>query len=118
MLTPFGKAIRKMRIDEGMSLKSMADSLGVSSSYLSAVETGKRAVTKPLLDGISNGMNISETQKAELIRAAKISQQSVELNLAGRGEKAREVAIAFARSFEELSDSDIQKLKQLLNNDK
>jgi transcriptional regulator with XRE-family HTH domain len=47
MLTPFGKKVRKLRIDVGVTLKSMADAMGVTSSYLSAIETGKRAVTDP-----------------------------------------------------------------------
>ncbi|WP_309460957.1 helix-turn-helix transcriptional regulator [Escherichia coli] len=41
MVTSFGKTLRKMRIDRGMVLKNMADLLGVSSAYLSAIELGK-----------------------------------------------------------------------------
>jgi transcriptional regulator with XRE-family HTH domain len=44
MLTEFGQYLRKIRIDCGDLLKDMADKLGVTSSYLSAVETGKRNV--------------------------------------------------------------------------
>ncbi|KHF28295.1 Helix-turn-helix domain protein [Anoxybacillus sp. BCO1] len=44
MLTEFGRFCRKLRIDNGELLKHMADKLGVTSSYLSAVENGKRNV--------------------------------------------------------------------------
>jgi transcriptional regulator with XRE-family HTH domain len=116
MLTPFGKKVRKLRIDVGVTLKSMADSMAVTSSYLSAIETGKRAVTKPILDSIvsffsNEGVEVQE----ELIKAARDSQQSVEINLSGKNTQAREAALAFARNFDELSATDFARLTQLLN---
>lgn len=115
MLTPFGKTVRKMRIDLGLTLKSMAESMGVTSSYLSAIETGKRAVTKPVLDSIISYFNADEKQKEKLINSARDSQQSVEISLSGKNGYAREVAIAFARSFEDLNEDDFQHLRQILN---
>ena len=38
MLTSLGKFLRKLRIDRGEILKDMADKLGVTVSFLSAVE--------------------------------------------------------------------------------
>ena len=45
MLTPFGKEARKWRIDNDVAMKTMASDLGVSVSYLSAVEHGKKPIT-------------------------------------------------------------------------
>ena len=115
MLTPFGKTVRKMRIDLGLTLKSMAEAMGMTSSYLSAIETGKRAVTKPVLDSIIGYLNADEKQKEKLISAARDSQQSVEISLSGKNDHAREVAIAFARSFDELNEEDFRNLRQILN---
>lgn len=42
MLTGIGKFLRKLRIDNEEILKDMADALGVSSAFLSAVENGKK----------------------------------------------------------------------------
>ena len=44
MLTPFGQIVRKKRIDKFLTLKEMADALGVSSAFLSAVEMGRKAI--------------------------------------------------------------------------
>ena len=44
MITEFGKALRKLRIDRGETLKIMADNLEMTSSYLSAIECGKRNI--------------------------------------------------------------------------
>lgn len=42
MLTGIGKFLRKLRIDNEEILKDMADALGVSSAFLSAVENGRK----------------------------------------------------------------------------
>ena len=49
MITPFGKYLRKLRIDHDEKLKDMAAKLGVTGSYLSAVEIGKRDSTLKLV---------------------------------------------------------------------
>ena len=42
MLTSLGRFLRKLRIDRGEILKNMAEKLEVTSSFLSAVENGKK----------------------------------------------------------------------------
>ncbi|EFV0031205.1 hypothetical protein H3I33_005062 [Salmonella enterica] len=60
-------------------------------------------------------LNADEKQKEKLISAARDSQQSVEISLSGKNGHAREVAIAFARSFDELNEEDFRNLRQILN---
>ena len=43
-INDFGIFCRKLRLDNNQILKEMADALGVSSSYLSAVENNKRKI--------------------------------------------------------------------------
>ena len=45
-ISEFAIFCRKLRLDNNQILKDMADVLGVSSSYLSAVENGKRKNTR------------------------------------------------------------------------
>ena len=42
MITCVGRFLRKLRIDRGEILKTMAETLGVSSAFLSALENGKK----------------------------------------------------------------------------
>ena len=42
MITKLGDYLRKLRIRNQQILKNMADELGVSSAFLSAVENGKK----------------------------------------------------------------------------
>lgn len=44
MLTRFGKKLRTLPLEKDQRLKDMADELGVTAAYLSAVENGKRSV--------------------------------------------------------------------------
>ena len=45
-VTEFGKFSRKLRIENDELLRDMANKLGVTASYLSAVEIGKRNIPK------------------------------------------------------------------------
>ena len=42
MITSLGTFLRRLRLAKGEILKDMAESLGVSSAFLSAVENGKK----------------------------------------------------------------------------
>ena len=41
-MTPFGAKLRTMRKERGVLLKDMAEEIGVSPTYLSALEHGRR----------------------------------------------------------------------------
>nr|WP_272213378.1 helix-turn-helix transcriptional regulator [Marinicella sp. W31]MDC2879331.1 helix-turn-helix transcriptional regulator [Marinicella sp. W31] len=47
-MTPFGEAVRELRARRGVSQKQMAEAIGVSAAYLSALEHGRRG--KPSFD--------------------------------------------------------------------
>lgn len=66
MLTEFGKILRKIRIDNQELLKDMAKKLGVSSAYLSAVETGKRKVPSDWVPKVAALYTLDRESKDEL----------------------------------------------------
>lgn len=51
-LTQFGKEIRLLRISNDLTLKEMANYLGVSSAYVSSMETGSRKITDKFLESV------------------------------------------------------------------
>ena len=77
MLSEFGIAIRKIRLDRQMLLKTMADDLGVTPAALSAVETGRRKVPKKWLDTIIELYDLSEEERDELIQASERSLKEI-----------------------------------------
>ena len=115
MLTSFGKLCRKLRIDNGELLKDMADKLGVTSAYLSAVETGKRNVPKDWPERITKMYSLDEIKSKELKEAAAKSQINLKLELENLDESDKDLMLAFARQFNQLTDTDKNKIKQILS---
>ncbi len=50
--------IRKIRLAQGMTLETLADGAGLSVSYLSEIETGKKVVNTHRLESIANVLNV------------------------------------------------------------
>ena len=71
-MTPFGERLRKLRLEKNVTLKAMAQALGVSSAYLSALEHGKRG--RPswhLVQGVTAYFNIIWDDAEDLAKLAK-----------------------------------------------
>ncbi|MGG2141275.1 helix-turn-helix domain-containing protein [Symbiopectobacterium sp. RP] len=114
MVTGFGKYLRKLRIDRGMVLKNMADMLGVSSAYLSAIELGKRAIPDSLIDAVASACRLSDEEVLELKKQADISQPSLKVDMSDAEDKNKELMLVFARKFKDLSPEQLDKLNKML----
>lgn len=114
MVTSFGKTLRKMRIDRGMVLKNMADLLGVSSAYLSAIELGKRAIPDSLVNTIATTFELSGQDIINLKKQAEISQPSIKVDMSDANEQNKELMLVFARKFKDLSPEQLDKLDKML----
>jgi transcriptional regulator with XRE-family HTH domain len=115
MLTEFGKHLRKIRIDCGDLLKNMADKLGVTSSYLSVVEMGKRNVPDVWVEKISQFYRLDEFEQEALQNAAANSVRVVTLDLCNMVPKKRETALLFVRKLDTVDDSVIETIRKLLS---
>ena len=110
MLTEFGKALRKIRIDRQQLLKEMANNLEVSSAYLSAVETGKRRIPKDWVSKISTIYSLSPEARDDLQNSADNSVSDVTISLVNASEEKRNAVLSFARALDGLSDEDLKKI--------
>jgi transcriptional regulator with XRE-family HTH domain len=115
MLTEFGKEIRKLRIDLGITLFEMAKATGVSSAFLSAMENGKKPVPDEYVDALAEHYEHVRNAKESFLRLADKTKKEVRINLAESNNSANELATAFARNFSELSDEQVAKIKSILN---
>jgi len=111
-LTPFGKAVRKIRIDRSETLGEMAATLGISAAFLSSVETGKRNLSDDLLDAIIAHLDLKGADARELQRLGLESRSAVRLKPT---DKNRELANAFARKFDDLDKTQIEEIMRVLN---
>lgn len=114
MLTPFGKALRNLRMDKGMLLKDMAESLDVTPSYLSSIENGKRNIPEDWPRKIGSLYGLSPDEIEGLKAAATASATQIKLDLSEADDNSRELAVAFARKFCDLSPEDQHEILKLL----
>lgn len=110
MLTEFGKYLRRIRMDRQQLLKDMADSLGVSSAYLSAVENGKRRIPKDWVKKIVSDYSLSEGECADLQSAADDSALDVTISLENASAQKRDAVLSFARALDGLDDEDLKRI--------
>lgn len=62
MRTILGDKLRGIRIKNNQILKDMADTLGVSSAFLSAVENGKKNMPTNWIDILQNAYALSDSE--------------------------------------------------------
>lgn len=114
MLTSVGRFLRKLRIDNGEILKDMAEALGVSSSFLSAVENGKKKMPEGWLEKLKSIYSFTAEQSEELRTAVINTNDVVELNLQNATPGNRALAISFAREFDSLDAETSKKIFEIL----
>lgn len=115
MVTTFGKLLRKIRIDHGEVLKDMADRLGVSPSFLSSVEVGRKSAPAGWSDVIADSYHLSAEQRQELKAAEKEAVVSVRIDFKNSEQPQRTAAFVFAREFASMSDETAKQVIRLLN---
>jgi transcriptional regulator with XRE-family HTH domain len=68
--TEFGRAFAAALERHGRSQTSVAESLGTSRAYVSALRTGSKNATASTVDRVADALNLAETERVELHRAA------------------------------------------------
>lgn len=113
-LTPFGKLVRKHRIDHGMLLGTMAGGVGISSSHLSNLETGRKGMPSiDLVNKIADLLELNPRERAELHSAAQQSSNIVRLEVE-KTARGSDVVAKFARRFDHLTDEQIARMRAIL----
>lgn len=112
--TAFGRYLRKLRIDHGLIMKDLAEVLKVSSAYISALELGKKSIAEKNISAIIEYFSLNADEAKELRHAASISQPNIKLDLSGSTNEQRELAVSFARRYQEISPDEQKRLLELL----
>ena len=114
MLTSLGKFLRKLRIDQGEILKDMADKLGVTVSFLSAVENGKKKMPSNWNGKICLLYQLDAQQKKDFTTAIAETENAIEMNLVDANMGRRELAVSFARKFSDIDDDQVEAIRKIL----
>lgn len=110
----FGDLVRTQRTRMRRSLREVARGLGLTPSYISDIERGHRAAPAPPI--VRRWAALIGADADALVEAALTDRKSVVLALdeEDRAGARNRAAVALARSWEELSDQDLQKIVALV----
>lgn len=115
-MTPFGRRVRELRDRRGLTLAQMAEGLGVTPAYLSALEHGKRGrPTFTLIQGAIHVLGVIWDEADELVRLADLSHPRVTVDTAGLDPEATLFANRLAREVAELDGEDLRRLAAVLD---
>jgi transcriptional regulator with XRE-family HTH domain len=65
----FGKAVRKLRLERGITQQQLADACGLDLSYIGQIERGQRNPTLGVIHGIAK---VLDTKISELLKKANL----------------------------------------------
>jgi transcriptional regulator with XRE-family HTH domain len=115
-MTPFGEKMRELRAAKGVSQKDMAEALGVSAAYLSALEHGKRGVPNwALVQKIVGYFNVIWDEAEELQHLAASSHPRVVVDTSGLSPKATSLANRLASEIGKYDDETLDAVSALLD---
>lgn len=112
--TKFGEFVRILRIKHHEVMGDMADMLGTSLPFLSAVENGKKNVPAEWIKKIVSYYDLNENEENELLQAIDESKTQMKLSLINSSECKRGAALQFARSFDNMDDEIAKKIIDIL----
>lgn len=92
-MNELSKYLRKKRIDKGVTQGEMAKALGISDSYLSAVESGKKPLNCKLEAGLIEYLGLQDFHALAEFKNAVLKMElwkdSIPISMAGRTPQAR-----------------------------
>lgn len=106
MLNALGKELRKIRVDKDHNINDMAKKLGISISYLSAIESGKRKIPAGMVETVIKKYHLTKAEADRLKAAETESSTAIEINLANMTLEQKKLAFALSRKLDEISDED------------
>ena len=115
-MTPFGVKLRQLRAERGIALKDMAEALGVSAAYLSALEHGHRGrPNHAFVHRICAYFNIIWDEAEELQSLARLSHPRITVDTSGLSPEATELANRLAERIEKLDAETVRRMLELLD---
>ncbi|MFR3218519.1 MAG: helix-turn-helix transcriptional regulator [Ruthenibacterium lactatiformans] len=114
MVTPLGRELRIVRLNRGELLKNMADRLGITPAYLSAIENGKKLPTREFMQKLFSSYEFSDEEQQILNDAKARTLKEISINFGEADDAAADLGLLFAREFNNLSKTQIQGISEIL----
>ena len=115
-MTPFGTKIRDWRRHKNLTLQQQAKVLGVTTAYLSALETGTRGRPSAVfVDQICVWLELIWDDAEELQHLASLSHPKPTINTRGSHAEAVYLANVVSQNIARLSPADCRRVTNLIN---
>ena len=112
-LSIFLKALRHESKKERLS--DMAKKLGVSASYLSTVENGKRLMNDKLFFNIIKVYSLDKNQTKELDVLRQLEGKSLQIKTDELDGEKKDMVIKFLSNLDDISENEVKMIKDLMN---
>lgn len=106
--------MKKLRSDNNEVMSDMAEKLGVTTSFLSAVELGKKNPPDSWYSKIDKSYSMCLNQRYELIMALALSERFLKIDLTDLSYEQRSLAWNFRRNLKDMDDEDVEILAKIL----
>ncbi len=117
MISKFGLYIRKIREKENDSLRQMAIKLGISATFLSAMEVGRKQIPLEYVEKIKGIYDLTKEQVMELEDSIYETNERLPIELALMNDAQKDVSLMFARKIKTADEKLLEKLKEALLNE-
>lgn len=122
MYTELGRWLKIFRLSEGIRLYDMAEKMGVSSAFLSAIETGKKTAPTNFFDRMVELYHLSKEQQDELMAAIVATREcqasgksAIQFTINNPRQGVDNLAFSFARNANYLTEDQRQQLMKILS---
>lgn len=111
----FAKILREERLAWDMGQDKIAEALGVSASYYSAVETGRKPPSPTQFSSICRILKLDSKVKQELQKAAANSVKQIRIDVSDYPIETRLMIFNLARKVGDMSEFEIRKMRQMID---
>jgi transcriptional regulator with XRE-family HTH domain len=113
--TAFGNRLRELRKEKKITLTAMSKILGVTASYLSQIETGKKSTISPvMLDQICAILGLIWDDAEEMKRLSNQSKSRVAIDTTALGPEATRAANLMAEVLSKVDDAEAKLMADWL----
>lgn len=116
--TKFGKIVRKEMIDHDENLLSIAQLLGVTTSFVSAVLTGGKSVPDNWVNELSKHYGLIGSKYDDFYNAYCEDKKNIRIDVENVPLIQKKLALQFQRKLPELDEEEIQSIFNILKEDK
>ena len=114
-MTPLGEHLRELRKERGITQKQMADGIGISAAYLSALEHGHRGLPSfDMMQRIIGYLHIIWDDAENLEKIASLSDPRVIIDTTHQSAIATERANMLAQNIHRLSENEMREMVENL----